>query len=72
MDENIKFSIIVPCFNVERYIGECVRSVLKQSYKNWELILVDDGSSDGTYSKICNLADLDERIFAYRDRKSVV
>uniref|UniRef100_UPI00386AE336 glycosyltransferase family 2 protein n=1 Tax=Anaerovibrio slackiae TaxID=2652309 RepID=UPI00386AE336 len=70
MDENIKFSIIVPCFNVERYIGECVRSVLKQSYKNWELILVDDGSSDGTYSKICNLADLDERIFAYRKKHS--
>lgn len=70
MEENIKFSIIVPCFNVERYIEECVTSVLKQSYKNWELILVDDGSSDGTYSKICNLADLDERIFAYRKKHS--
>ena len=46
--DNVKFSIIVPVYCVEKYIGECVNSVLNQSYDNWELLLIDDGSTDGT------------------------
>lgn len=49
----IKFSIICPVFNTEKYINDCIQSVLKQSYKNWELILVDDGSTDNS-SQICD------------------
>lgn len=41
-------SIIVPCYNVGAYIGECVDSVLRQSYRHWELLLVDNASSDNT------------------------
>ena len=49
----MRFSIIVPVYNVEDYIRECVESVLNQSYTDYELILVDDGSTDGSGS-ICD------------------
>lgn len=43
-----KISIVVPVYNVEKYLKRCVESILQQDYENWELILIDDGSSDGT------------------------
>ena len=51
--EDVKFSIIVPVYNTEKYIDECIQSVLIQSYKNYELILVDDGSVDNS-GAICD------------------
>ena len=48
-----KMSIIVPCYNVQDYLEECVESIVNQTYLNWELILVDDGSKDLT-SQICD------------------
>lgn len=47
--KDVKFSIIVPCFNTEKYIRECIESVINQNYSNYELIIVDDGSSDKTF-----------------------
>lgn len=41
-------SIIIPVYNVEKYLDECLHSVFKQTYKDWECILVDDGSSDNS------------------------
>ena len=55
-------SVIIPAYNVERYIGKCIDSVVKQSYKDLEIIIVDDGSSDGTRDIICSLAKADKRI----------
>lgn len=50
---NIKISVIIPVFNVEQYINYAVESVLSQTYKNIEIILVDDGSIDNT-SILCD------------------
>lgn len=55
-------SVIVPIYNVERYLGACIESVLSQTYRDFELILVDDGSPDNC-GAICNeYAEKDSRI----------
>ena len=62
MIDNCKISIVIPVYNVEKYLQECVDSVVKQSYKNIEIILVDDGSKDNS-PKLCDeLAKADDRI----------
>lgn len=44
----MKFSIIIPCYKVEKYLSECVDSVLSQTLTDFEVILVDDGSPDSS------------------------
>lgn len=58
----MKFSIIIPIYKVEKYLEQCINSVLNQSFIDYELILVDDGSPD-LCGKICdNFAENDDRI----------
>jgi glycosyltransferase involved in cell wall biosynthesis len=41
-------SVVIPCYNAERYVGEAIRSALGQTYPNVEVIVIDDGSTDGS------------------------
>lgn len=57
----MKVSIIVPVYNVEKYIEKCIQSILTQTYKDYELILVDDGSTDDS-GKICDSFEFHSKI----------
>lgn len=59
---NLKFSIIIPVYNAENALEECVGSILSQSYKNFEIILVNDGSTDNSASVCDKLSESDKRI----------
>lgn len=60
--ENPLVSIITPSFNSEKFISETIRSVQSQTYRNWEMIIVDDCSSDKTVEVINTISSLDKRI----------
>ena len=62
----MKFSIIVPTYNREEYISKCIESVLNQTYDNFELIIVDDGSTDNTESIVKSYDD--KRIRYYKNK----
>ena len=55
-------SIITPSYNSERFINECVKSVLAQTYINWEMVIIDDCSKDNSTAIITALAANDDRI----------
>lgn len=57
-----KVSIIIPVYNVEKYISQCIDSCINQSYKNFEIILIDDGSIDESGNICDQYGEIDERI----------
>lgn len=54
MKDEIDISIILPCFNVAKYIDNCIQSILKQTFNNFEIIAINDGSTDDTLSILNN------------------
>ena len=62
MDITIKFSIIIPTFNRAHMIHPAIESVLNQTYKDWELIIIDDGSTDKTKDIIDKYIEKDNRV----------
>lgn len=68
MNENQPLvSIIMPVYNCERFLSESIESVISQSYKNWELLIVDDGSTDKSVSIIESYARKDSRIRLFKN-----
>jgi len=68
MARNIKFSVLIPVYNVENFITQCVDTVLNQRYENFEVILINDGSTDSS-GKICNdYAGKDKRIKVFHQK----
>jgi len=60
-----KVSVIVPVYNIEAYIGECLNSIVTQTFKNIEIILIDDGSTDLSSKIIKDFAQKDNRIIIH-------
>lgn len=66
---NALVSIITPAHNSEKYISETVISVLTQTYRNWEMLITDDGSTDDTWALISRFAEKDGRIKCLRHKE---
>lgn len=70
--DNILISIIVPAYNIEEYIGRCLDSILLQSHKTLEIIVVDDGSTDRTGQIIDQYVAADQRIISIHKKNGGV
>ena len=58
----IKLSVIIPVYNTEQYLSRCIESVLGQSFADFELLLIDDGSADGSGAICDTYAEKDSRV----------
>lgn len=66
-DFNELISIVMPAYNSEKYICDSIESVINQSYENWELIVIDDNSSDSTFQIVEFFKEKDSRIRLYKN-----
>ena len=63
-----KISIITPAYNCEKYLPDAVKSVLSQTFTDWELLIIDDCSKDNTYRYMKKLAEKDKRIRIFQNK----
>lgn len=68
---SVVVSVIMPAYNAEKYIEKTINSVLNQSYDNFELIVIDDGSKDNTAEIIIAMANKDKRIHFFQNAKNL-
>lgn len=68
---NQKISIILPTYNGEKYISRAIESVLAQSFLHWELIIIDDGSSDNTEKIVKKFSDKDSRVIYLKNEANL-
>ena len=67
-----KISIIIPVYNAEKYLAQCIESIIKQTYSNLEIIIINDGSTDRSL-EICNFyKENDQRIVVFNQNNSGV
>ncbi len=71
MYPNPKVSVIIPVYNGEKYIEEAIKSVQSQTLENWEVIIVDDGSTDSTLEILSNLIQTESRIHLFHHEGNV-
>ncbi|MDR2456991.1 MAG: glycosyltransferase family 2 protein, partial [Clostridiales Family XIII bacterium] len=64
-------TVIVPAYNVEKYLDDCINSIIKQTYKNLEIIIINDCSSDKTGEIIDDFAKKDKRIISVHNEKNI-
>ena len=70
MGDNMKVSVIIPAYNAENFIRKSLNSVVNQVYKNLEIIIIDDASTDNTKKIIKEYADKDDRIIPFYQSKN--
>ncbi len=63
-------SILTPFKNTEVYLSDCINSILNQTYRNWELLIVDDHSTDNSYNLVNSFAKSDSRIKLYKNNRT--
>lgn len=68
MENEVLVSVIIPVYNVESYIEKCIKSVVSQTYKNLEVLLIDDGSTDNSGTICDEFANEDNRIIVYHKK----
>jgi len=71
VDSVIPISVVMPAFNAEQYIAESIQSILDQSFDNFELIIIDDASTDRTFEILCEYAKKDSRIRVFSNEKNL-
>lgn len=64
-------SVLIPTYNVEKFIDQAIYSIINQTYKNLEIIIVDDSSKDSTYQKLEKLQKKDKRIRLFKNEKNL-
>lgn len=67
-----KVSVLIPCYNVDKYLTRCVNSILNQTYGNLQIVMIDDGSSDNTWSVMNSLAATNSNIEIYQQKNKGV
>ena len=69
-EKNPQISVIIPIYNCEKYIKECLSSLIKQTFKNFEIICINDGSNDDTLKILKKFEAKDERIIIFNQNNS--
>lgn len=72
MDNNVKVSVIIPIYNSEEYLHKCIDSVLAQTYENFELLLINDGSKDSSGTICDEYAEKDKRVRVFHQENAGV